>query len=145
MHHLHIANTLEDMRLMAKEIVLHVDKYPIFLLKGELGAGKTTLAQMICLELGVKESVTSPTYTIVNEYFSSAQKKIYHFDLYRLEKESELDGFGFLEYLDSGNICLIEWPEMAKNYLIDFPSIEIIIQKINEGRKIAINYHTLTV
>ena len=123
---------------MAKEIALYVENHPVVLLKGELGAGKTTLAQMICLELGVKESVTSPTYTIVNEYLSSAQKKIYHFDLYRLEKESELDSFGFLEYLDSGNICLIEWPEMAKNYLIDFHCLEINIQKKNEGREITV-------
>src|SRR5690348_8919113 len=101
MQHLQPVNNLDDLRRLAGEIALQLNKYPIVTLKGDLGAGKTTLAQMICQHLGVKESVTSPTYTLVNEYDSPAGK-IYHFDLYRLNKEEELDGFGFLEYLDSG-------------------------------------------
>jgi tRNA threonylcarbamoyladenosine biosynthesis protein TsaE len=83
MQHLHKIQDLAGMRLMAKEIVLLLANYPIVLLKGDLGAGKTTLAQMICEILGVKESVTSPTYTLVNEYVL-ADKSIFHFDLYRL-------------------------------------------------------------
>jgi tRNA threonylcarbamoyladenosine biosynthesis protein TsaE len=150
MQHLHLANSLEDLRRLAGEIALQLKKYPIVILKGELGAGKTTLAQMICEQLGVKESVTSPTYTLVNEYqFGSG--KIYHFDLYRLGQEEELEGIGFMEYLDSclpigktGNICLIEWPEIAGNYLQDFPIMEVVIHKENDSRSIELNHHTIT-
>src|SRR5688572_24876530 len=119
MQHLHPANSLDDLRHLAGEIALQLKKYPIVTLKGQLGAGKTTLTQMICEQLGVKEPVTSPTYTLVNEY-EGGSGKIYHFDLYRLNKEEELEGIGFTEYLDSGNICLIEWPEIAENKLHDF-------------------------
>jgi tRNA threonylcarbamoyladenosine biosynthesis protein TsaE len=143
MQHLHHAHTLMDLRLIAGEIALHLDKYPIVTLKGDLGAGKTALAQMICQQLGVKEPVTSPTYTLVNEY-ETGSAKIYHFDLYRLNKEEELEGFGFMEYLDSGNICLIEWPEIAVNYLRDFTTLEILIKKENDTRNIIFNYHTIT-
>jgi tRNA threonylcarbamoyladenosine biosynthesis protein TsaE len=143
MQHLHPANSLDDLRRLAGEIALQLNKYPIVTLKGELGAGKTTLAQMLCKQLGVKESVTSPTYTLVNEY-ESGTGKIYHFDLYRLNKEEELDGFGFIEYLDSGNICLIEWPEIAEKYLNDFTTLEVIIHKENDSRNIELNHHTLT-
>jgi tRNA threonylcarbamoyladenosine biosynthesis protein TsaE len=143
MQHLLTANTLADMRLAAVEIVQHLQQHPIVLLKGELGAGKTTLAQMICEILGVKEVVTSPTYTLVNEYISATGQKIYHFDLYRLEKKEELDGFGFIEYLDSGNICLIEWPEIAATYFTGFTTLEINIHKKEEGREITLQ-HTLT-
>src|SRR5688572_27524541 len=142
MQHLHPANSLEDLRRIAGEIALQLDKYPIVTLKGELGAGKTTLAQMICTELGITELVTSPTYTLVNEY-ASGDKKIYHFDLYRLNKEEELEGFGFIEYLDSGNICLIEWPEIAENCLHDFNTLDIVIHKENDARNIELN-HTIT-
>ncbi len=141
MQHLHNVNTLEDLRHLAKEILLHLPQYPIVLLKGELGAGKTTLAQMICQQLEVNEPVTSPTYTLVNEYISSGHK-IYHFDLYRLEKETELEGIGFTEYLDSGNICLIEWPEIAASYLADQPVLEVIIHKNEMGREVELNYPT---
>lgn len=144
MQHLHNVDTLDDMRLMAIEIVSHYPDYSIILLKGELGAGKTTLAQMICDVLGVEEPVTSPTYTLVNEYTTSAFHTIYHFDLYRLQKEEELEGIGFTEYIDSGNICLIEWPEIAENYLREMSTIEVTIHKNEDSRKIEIHYHTIT-
>ena len=144
MQHLHNVDTLDDMRLMAIEIVSHYPEYSIILLKGELGAGKTTLAQMICDVLGVEEPVTSPTYTLVNEYTTTAFHTIYHFDLYRLQKEEELEGIGFTEYIDSGNICLIEWPEIAENYLRDMATIEVTIHKNEDSRKIEIHYHTIT-
>ena len=141
MHHLHSIDTLEDMRLTAREIVQHLDQYPIVLLKGNLGAGKTTLAQMICEILGVNEPVTSPTYTLVNEYMASGFH-IYHFDLYRVEDAGELDGFGLNEYLDSGYICLVEWPEIARNHLAGLPCIEVTIHQENEKRTLELSYHT---
>jgi tRNA threonylcarbamoyladenosine biosynthesis protein TsaE len=143
MQHLHKIQDLAGMRLMAEEIVLHLPNYPIVLLKGDLGAGKTTLAQMICEILGVKESVTSPTYTLVNEYIV-ADKSIYHFDLYRLKNTEELEGIGFSEYIDSGNICLIEWPELAEKYFIGIPSITVSITSNGTERELVIQQQSIT-
>jgi tRNA threonylcarbamoyladenosine biosynthesis protein TsaE len=143
MQHLHKIQDLAGMRLMAKEIVLLLANYPIVLLKGDLGAGKTTLAQMICEILGVKESVTSPTYTLVNEYIV-ADKSIYHFDLYRLKNTEELEGIGFSEYIDSGNICLIEWPELAEKYFIGIPTITVSITSNGTEREMVIQQQSIT-
>lgn len=143
MQHLHHVDTLEDMRIIAGEIILLADTYPIITLTGDLGAGKTTLSQMICEKLGVKESVTSPTYTLVNEY-QGLSKKIYHFDLYRLNHAEELEGIGFIEYLDSGNICLIEWPQIANDYLRYNNILNVVIRKEDESRNIELNYQTIT-
>jgi len=143
MQHLHHVNTLDDMRRVAGEILLHIHQYPIITLTGDLGAGKTTLAQMLCEKLGVSEPVTSPTYTIVNEYNSNINT-IYHFDLYRLNKEEELDGIGFTEYIDSGNICLIEWPQIAQHYLNQENVLNVVIYRDEDHRKIELNYYTIT-
>ncbi len=143
MQHLHHVDTLDDLRRIAGEIALQLNKFPIVTLKGGLGAGKTTLVQMICHHMGVKEPVTSPTYTLVNEY-EAGSAKIYHFDLYRLNKPEELEGLGFMEYLDSGNICLIEWPEIAEKYLQDFATLDIHIHNESGQRKIELNHHTIT-
>src|SRR5688572_12349845 len=142
MQHLHEVHTPEEMRQIAVEIVKNLSGYPIVLLKGELGAGKTTLAQEILRLLGVKEPVTSPTFSLVNEY-ESTRGTIYHFDLYRLKNVLELDGIGFMQYLDSGKPCLIEWPEIAENNLVDFSTIEVIIHKQDIIRKVELNYHPI--
>ncbi|MDZ4747616.1 MAG: tRNA (adenosine(37)-N6)-threonylcarbamoyltransferase complex ATPase subunit type 1 TsaE [Saprospiraceae bacterium] len=89
--------------------------YRVILLEGELGAGKTTLTQMLCRQIGITEPVSSPTFSLVNEYTSPGHGTIYHMDLYRLEKSNDLVQIGFEEYLESGNICLIEWPDLARD------------------------------
>lgn len=98
-----------------------------FLFLGEMGAGKTTLIKSLCLQLGMLENVSSPTYSLVNEYVFSGGK-IYHFDFFRIKNESEAFDLGFEEYLSSGDFCFIEWPEMIPNLWPD-NFIEI---KINE-------------
>jgi tRNA threonylcarbamoyladenosine biosynthesis protein TsaE len=107
--------TLEEIDHLAKEIVGQL-VYPICTLEGNLGAGKTTLLKAICKHLGVKDEITSPTYSIVQEYETKAHQKIYHFDLYRIKQEVELYDFGFSEFLNSGNRCFIEWPKIGKNF-----------------------------
>ena len=89
----------------------------VFAFHGELGAGKTTLIKAMCAELGVTSSTSSPSFSIVNEYRSSDDRPVYHFDLYRLKGAQELEAIGFAEYLDSGNYCFIEWPELARTQL----------------------------
>ncbi|MBL7951833.1 MAG: tRNA (adenosine(37)-N6)-threonylcarbamoyltransferase complex ATPase subunit type 1 TsaE [Flavobacteriales bacterium] len=90
----------------------------IFAFTGDLGAGKTTLIKALCKVLGVADQTSSPSFAIVNEYRTGAGDPLYHFDLYRLKAEEELDGIGFDEYLDSGHYCFIEWPELAAGHLL---------------------------
>ncbi len=117
---------LSDLDLISREVLDILSPNHIIILKGDLGVGKTTLTQRIMKNLGVKEDVSSPTFAIVNEY----QGPIYHFDLYRIKDAEELEEIGFFEYLDSENMCLIEWPEIAEPY-IDLPYVEINLS-INE-------------
>lgn len=76
-----------------------------------MGAGKTSLIKAICKHLGIEDSISSPTFSIVNEYQSRNGQIIYHFDFYRIRKIEEVYDIGFEDYFDSGNICLLEWPE----------------------------------
>ncbi|RZS93709.1 tRNA (adenosine(37)-N6)-threonylcarbamoyltransferase complex ATPase subunit type 1 TsaE [Aquimarina brevivitae] len=101
--------SLEEVSTVAKKIIDYVP-HKTLLFYGDMGTGKTTLIKEICKVLGVKEGVSSPTFSIVNEY-SSDQGAIYHFDLYRMEDEEEAYQMGIEEYLDSGNWIFIEWPE----------------------------------
>jgi tRNA threonylcarbamoyladenosine biosynthesis protein TsaE len=89
----------------------------VFALRGELGAGKTTLIKAFCRELGVQENTASPSFAIVNEYHDAHNESVYHFDLFRLKDKKELEGIGFDEYLDSGHYCFVEWPELAAGHL----------------------------
>ncbi|MFZ1687525.1 MAG: tRNA (adenosine(37)-N6)-threonylcarbamoyltransferase complex ATPase subunit type 1 TsaE [Flavobacteriales bacterium] len=95
---------------------LHADAR-VFALHGELGAGKTTLIKGFCQALGVKDSPSSPSFAIVNEYWSTEHGPVYHFDLYRLRDARELEGIGFTEYVDSDAYCFVEWPELAADLL----------------------------
>lgn len=84
---------------------------------GSMGAGKTTFITALCNVLGVNDIVTSPTFTIVNEYMDAAGEYVYHFDFYRINRIAEAMDIGLYEYLDSGRLCLIEWPEMIEELL----------------------------
>ncbi|MCD1117944.1 tRNA (adenosine(37)-N6)-threonylcarbamoyltransferase complex ATPase subunit type 1 TsaE [Chryseobacterium turcicum] len=101
-------------------------KHNILLLKGNLGAGKTTFTQFLLKNLGSEDEVNSPTYSIVNEY-SSPKGKIYHFDLYRLKNIEEVYDIGIEEYLDNAFLCIIEWPEVYEDelYGLNYHSMSI--------------------
>ena len=81
---------------------------------GSMGAGKTTLIKNLCHRMGVTDEVNSPTFAIVNEYVTEEGESVYHFDFYRIKKIEEAYDIGFENYFDSGNLCLIEWPEMIE-------------------------------
>ena len=104
-----------------------------FLLYGNMGSGKTTFIQNLCKNLGVLDNVLSPTFSLVNEYILKDNLLIYHFDLFRVKSVEELIEIGFDEYVYSKNICLIEWPEIAKE-IIPNNNIRIKIE-INEKLK----------
>ncbi len=117
--------------------LLEQSRFRILLLEGDMGAGKTTLIKEICRQLGVEDEVSSPTFSLVNEY-ESADGPVYHFDFYRLEEEEEAYDFGVEEYLDSGHWCLLEWPEKIRN-LIPSQSALIRISVENGLRHYEIN------
>jgi len=84
---------------------------------GEMGAGKTTLIKALCDQLGVTDAMSSPTFSIINEYSSQKEGPIYHFDFYRIENQEEAQALGLDEYFYSGNYCFVEWPEKIRGLL----------------------------
>lgn len=109
--------SLEDLPAAAAMLLEAASEEPVILFEGPMGAGKTTLIKEFCRQMGVQENVSSPTFALVNEYETASGKLIYHFDFYRISDEREALNIGALEYFDSGNICLIEWPSLISNLL----------------------------
>ncbi|MFM6949376.1 MAG: tRNA (adenosine(37)-N6)-threonylcarbamoyltransferase complex ATPase subunit type 1 TsaE [Aquirufa sp.] len=130
---------LDQIHQVVKELLMTKNElHTIWLFRGQMGAGKTTLIKEICQQLGVNHHVQSPTFSLVNEYLTKHGETIYHFDLYRLKNVQEALEIGIEEYLDSGNICLIEWPEQAEE-LWDIPHTNFIIEAIDQShRKLAL-------
>ena len=129
-----IINSLNDLPLVAQELLAIYKDKRVFAFFGEMGAGKTTLIKQLCDQLLVIERVNSPTFSIINEYFSSSNQTIYHADFYRIKNEQEAINIGFLDYLYSGSYCFIEWPENIYN-LLPQDSVKVAIQ-ILEGKRI---------
>ena len=103
-----------------KEISLKVSQnfnHEIVLISGEMGVGKTTLIKQILIGLNVIDNISSPTFSIINEYKTKSKDLIYHMDLYRISRIEELEQIGFFEYLESGNLCFIEWGEIIENMI----------------------------
>ncbi|CAN5608163.1 tRNA (adenosine(37)-N6)-threonylcarbamoyltransferase complex ATPase subunit type 1 TsaE [soil metagenome] len=123
----------------AKEILSRLPDQRIFCFHGDLGAGKTTFIKSFCKELGVEDSVHSPTFSIVNEYRSKSGSPVYHFDFYRLKNETEAFDLGYEEYLFSGNYCFIEWPEKIES-LLDIEKADIFITVEPNSRLITCRY-----
>ena len=114
------------------EYVFIRHKHKIILFNGEIGVGKTTLIKFFLKMLEVKETVVSPTFSIINEYKSNDGRIINHFDLFRVKSQNEIQNLGITEYLESSNYCLIEWP----NLLIDLIDEEYIIINIYRNNEI---------
>ena len=128
----------KDLATIAKKIVELKPECRIFLFEGEMGSGKTTLIKEICKQLGSTDNFSSPSFSIINEYHST-EGKIFHIDLYRIKNKSELFDLGIDQYLDSGNYCFIEWPQMAED-IIDGKYMRIIIQSKDNIRYLSAQY-----
>lgn len=126
-----IEYSLNDVKKVANQIIKHVN-YKTILFKGEMGSGKTTLIKAMVEELGSIDDVSSPTFSIVNEYVTN-NDKIYHFDLYRVNSLEEAYDFGIEDYLDTTHWKFIEWPDLIMDNLNDDYS-EITL-KINDNNK----------
>ena len=125
---------LDSIHQTAKEFIAAMGEHKVFLFYGSMGAGKTTFIRAICEELGVKESVNSPTFAIINEYKSGNGDPIFHFDFYRINKEEEAFDFGYEDYFYSGNLCFVEWPEKIINLLPD-DAVKVSIQELADGSR----------
>ena len=139
-------NSLDTIREAAREFINHIGEARVFAFYGKMGAGKTTFVKAICEELGSEDVITSPTFSIVNEYGISNHKKsslnredlggsIYHFDFYRIKKLEEVYDMGYEEYFYSGALCLIEWPELIEDILPD-DAVCITIEEQADGSRL---------
>lgn len=128
-----ITFSINEIKTVAKKVLNH-NSNKVILLEGEMGVGKTTLIKELVKELGVIESISSPTFSLVNEYQTIDNQIIFHFDFYRIKKESEALDMGIDEYLYSGNWCFIEWAENIPS-LIPKKHSKIKIQTLTDGNR----------
>lgn len=134
-----LLNNLSDIDAVANKFVENMGNRNIFAFYGEMGAGKTTFIKAICKALGVIETITSPTFSIVNEYEKSDGEPMYHFDFYRIKDIEEAYDFGYEDYLYSGHLCFIEWPELVEPLLPqNVVKVKILIED-NEQRSILVD------
>lgn len=116
MKNLHITSQ-DDLPEVARAVIAALDGRSVVAFYGRMGAGKTTLIREIVAQLGSEDTVTSPTFAIVNHYSASDGSRIFHFDFYRLDKPEDAFDIGYEEYFYSGDICLVEWPEKVGGLL----------------------------
>jgi len=110
-------HNLSELPIVADKFLYATKGKKVFAFFGPMGAGKTTFIKALCNELGVVDVVTSPTFSLVNEYSTNRQEVLYHFDFYRIENLEEVYDMGYEEYFYSGNICFIEWPDKVAELL----------------------------
>jgi len=125
--------TLSELPQIAVAIIATV-KHKTLLFYGDMGAGKTTLIKAICKELGVEDVVHSPTFSLVNEYRTTTNETVYHFDFYRIASEEEAYDMGLEEYLYSNHWSLIEWPNTIEN-LLPLESVAVHITLLENGQR----------
>ena len=129
---------LSEVPIIAKEIIQNSTS-KIILFHGDMGVGKTTLIKEICKILGTEDLISSPTFSIVNEYITSNDETIFHFDFYRIDNEEEVYNIGVEDYFDSNHWCLIEWPSVVEN-LLPLENVNVYLTVLEDGqRNIQIN------
>jgi len=126
-----ITATLNQLDEVAKTILTTHSHHRIFSFYGEMGEGKTTLIKALCKCLNIQNIPSSPTFAIINEYWTSQNEPVYHFDFYRIERPEEAIAIGFFEYLESGHYCFMEWPEKIEA-ILDDERVKITIERIDD-------------
>lgn len=126
---------IDRLAQVADAVITNAGNIKLWAFYGEMGAGKTTLIKEICSKLGVTDEVSSPTYSLVNEYKTISDQTIYHFDFYRIKNIEEVYDIGYEDYFYSNNICLIEWPENIPELLNKDEHLIIDIQKNNNNER----------
>ncbi|MDA9968971.1 tRNA (adenosine(37)-N6)-threonylcarbamoyltransferase complex ATPase subunit type 1 TsaE [Polaribacter sp.] len=125
--------SLNDLATIAKEVIA-ISKHKTLLFHGEMGVGKTTLIKEICNILEVQDRVSSPTFSLVNEYHTTTNEIVFHFDFYRITNEEEALDMGIEEYLYQNKWCLIEWPENIEN-LLPLDAVQIHLSVLENGQR----------
>lgn len=126
--------TLQTISDAAKQFWKLTGNAKVFALHGSMGAGKTTLVHALCEVRGVQDVVGSPTFSLINEYLDKDGNTIYHLDLYRLESEEEAVKAGVEDCLNSGEICLVEWPEKAAHLFPD-DTVQVRIELVDDNTR----------
>jgi tRNA threonylcarbamoyladenosine biosynthesis protein TsaE len=129
-----ITFSIEQLAEVAQQI-LDQDPNKVILFNGEMGVGKTTLIKQLCKTLGVNDATSSPTFSLVNEYQTETNQTVYHFDFYRLNKETEALDMGIDDYLYSGNWCFIEWSEKIASLIPEQHTV-ITIALLSTGERL---------
>lgn len=128
-------DSLDTIHEAAREFIAAMDDRTVFAFHGLMGAGKTTFIKAICEELGVEDVINSPTFAIINEYRSEETGElIYHFDFYRINKQSEAEEIGTSDYFYSGALCFIEWPEKVED-LLPGDTVSVTIKENPDGTR----------
>lgn len=136
MKHEIIMNSLQEIDRAATDFLEQTAGHRLIAFFAPMGAGKTTFTTALCRRLGVREdAVSSPTFAIVNEYRTTTGESIYHFDFYRITKESEALDIGFYDYIDSGSLCLMEWPENIEGLLPE-ETLRVSISVLPSGSRV---------
>lgn len=136
----YVSHSPADLPEIAEHLLSCYHEKRIFAFFGEMGAGKTTFIKALCKTLNVIDTVSSPTFAILNEYITAEPRQsIYHFDLYRLKSYTELYDIGYEDYFYSSNYCFIEWPEKIQNLLPD-DTVEVHITPSEDGSKRTITF-----
>lgn len=130
---MNIVFSLNQVKEVAEKILAQNPK-KIILFNGEMGVGKTTLIKQLCKNIGVEDTTSSPTFSLVNEYYTSNNQIVYHFDFYRLNKETEALDMGVDDYLYSGNWCFIEWSEKIASLIPEEHSV-VTIELLADGKR----------
>ena len=112
-----IIDSLNELKDVAEAVIERLDGRNVVALYGPMGAGKTTLISAIMEHLGSTDNVTSPTFALVNQYNTANEQPVYHFDFYRINRIEEAFDMGYEEYFYSGDLCLVEWPELVEQLL----------------------------
>lgn len=126
--------SLDHIEEAARLFVAAMGDRTVFALYGSMGAGKTTFTKAICQVLGVEDSISSPTFAIVNEYRSASGELIYHFDFYRIRKLEEVYDMGYEDYFYSGALCFVEWPELIEE-LLPADTVRVDIRENEDGSR----------
>ena len=125
--------SLLELNQVAKEVITS-SKNKVLLFYGSMGVGKTTLIKEICKELGVQDAISSPTFSLVNEYHTNEGGIVYHFDFYRIENEEEALDIGIEDYFYSDAWCLVEWPNNIEN-LLPLKSTEVHLKELGDKQR----------
>lgn len=127
--------SLDNIQEAAKTFLQNMGNAHVFAFYGKMGVGKTTFIKALCEQLGVEDVITSPTFALVNEYTSGKGEPIYHFDFYRIKKIEEVYDMGYEDYFYSGNLCLLEWPELIEDLLPE-DAVKVTITEKEDGSRI---------